>query len=248
MMSDHIAAHAASRRERSSEPARGTVRPARLALLAATAAVAGGALWYISGDPGGSWERGQALFTSAGALREFVLGFGAWAPLAFFLVQVAQVIAAPIPGAITTAAGAAIFGMGTGLALSLSATMVGSVAVFAAARGWGRPVAARLVGEQVVARYAGILDDAGGLWLFLMMLLPFLPDDALCAVAGLSRISFWRFLAAVTLGRLPVMALTAYVAAGVMADSTGAWVTGGLVVAALLALAFVGKRIKVKDE
>ena len=45
------------------------------------------------------------IFTSVEALQAYVRGFGAWAPAIFILLQIAQVIFAPIPGNVTRLAG-----------------------------------------------------------------------------------------------------------------------------------------------
>lgn len=50
------------------------------------------------------------VFKSTQALQDYVEGFGVWAPLAFILLQLIQVIVAPIPGNVTTLAGGALFG------------------------------------------------------------------------------------------------------------------------------------------
>lgn len=86
---------------------------------------------WLAADVGALWEGAGRLFGSPEALRGYVSGFGAWAPVAFFLAQVAQVILAPIPG-VTTVVGPLLFGPWFGTALVLAGGMVGSVVLFAA--------------------------------------------------------------------------------------------------------------------
>jgi uncharacterized membrane protein YdjX (TVP38/TMEM64 family) len=76
------------------------------------------------------------------------------------------------------------------------------------------------VGAATFDRYAGVVSAHGGLWLFLIYLLPLLPDDAICAVAGLSRISFRRFLLLSTVGRLPGSVLSVFAAVQLLAAPT----------------------------
>lgn len=203
-------------------------------IWAPLAIAASGLAWWLVGA--GGWAELAEAFSSPERFRAWVRGFGAWAPLAFWLAQVAQVIVAPIPGGLTVVAGAVMFGWEYGLALSLSGIGVGSLILFALARRLGRPLVTRLVGELVVARYAGLLDRAGGLWLFVAFLVPFAPDDALAAVAGLSRLTARRFLALVLLGRLPMMAVLSYAAAGAVDGSARMWAVGapGVLLVAVL--------------
>jgi uncharacterized membrane protein YdjX (TVP38/TMEM64 family) len=115
----------------------GATTSARLWLAALLAALGTLILvWLLS--PGLRSDMGQvALFLSAldaAALRDWILSFGAFSPLVYFLVVVAQVIVSPIPAGPVTFAGAMIFGVPQGLALSMAGSVVGSVLVFAAAR------------------------------------------------------------------------------------------------------------------
>lgn len=190
-------------------------------------------------DWGALWEGTRRVFGSPEALKEYVLGFGVWAPVAFFLAQVAQVILAPIPGGVTTIAGPLLFGPWVGTALILAGGMVGSVVLFALVRRWGPPLAVGLVGRKNFKRFSGAFDDEKGMLLLVVMLVPFVPDDVAVAVAALSRVSFRRFVVLVALGRLPGWAATAFVASDLVGRSAGTLVTVGLAVAVATALVFV---------
>ena len=198
------------------------------------AAVALAAAWFA----GGPWEGVREAFASPEALRGYVLGFGVWAPVVFFVAQAAQVILVPLPGGATAVVGVLVFGPWAGGALGLAGGLAGSVALFALVRRWGRPLAARLVGPKNFERYAGVLDDGKGALLLVVMLVPFVPDDVAVAVAGLSVMSFRRFAVVVALGRLPGSAVTALVAADLMGRSAGTLVAVGLAVAVAAALIF----------
>ena len=174
----------------------------------------------------------------AAVVREFVLSFGPASRAAYFLAMVAQVFVAPIPSAPVSLMGVLVFGFWEGLALSLAGSVVGSVLAFLAVRRWGKPLVAWLVGEETYVRYAGNLDGQG-LWLFAVLLVPFTPDDAAVALAGLSKIQFHWFLPLMIAGRLPGSVLTALLASGWVTGSSAALITAGMAVAAVLALGFV---------
>jgi uncharacterized membrane protein YdjX (TVP38/TMEM64 family) len=178
---------------------------------------------------------------NAVGIRDWVLSFGPFSPLAYFLVVVAQVIVSPIPAGPVTLAGALIFGVWKGLALSVAGSVVGSVIVFAAARRWGKPLVLRLVGKDVFGKYAGRLDDEGW-WVFVILLVPLMPDDAVCALAGLSAVSFRRFVVLMVVGRLPGATITTLLASDFVTGSVAGWITAGLVLVVLLALGFTYRR------
>src|SRR5215216_4006640 len=200
-------------------------------------------LWSLS--PGLRSDLGQvALFLSeldAAHTRDWILSFGVFSPLVYFLVVVAQVIVSPIPAGPVTFAGAMIFGVPQGLALSMAGSVVGSVLVFAAARKWGEPLVIRLVGEETFYKYSGRLDGEGW-WLLAILLVPFMPDDAVCALAGLSAVSFRRFLVFMVVGRLPGATLTALLASDLMTQSAAGWIVAGMVLVALVTLGFIYRK------
>ncbi len=111
-------------------------------------------------------------------------------------------ILSPLPGGLLPAVGALAFGPWMALALTLGGVAAGSMVVFALARRWGKPLVRRLLKPQTIERYTGVLAARGGLWLFVIVAIPVLPGDAVCALAGLSSISFRRFIAASTLKHL----------------------------------------------
>ena len=181
---------------------------------------------------------GEAYATG---VKDFVLSFGTFSPIAYFFAMVAQVFVAPIPSAPVYLVGSLVFGVWEGFGLSLAGSIVGSVL----ARRWGEPLVERLVGGEVYRRYVGVL-GGGGWWLFAVLLVPFAPDDAAVALAGLSGLSFWWFLPLMVVGRVPGHATTALLASGWVTGSAAAWITAGIVVAAVLVLGLAcGERLEI---
>jgi uncharacterized membrane protein YdjX (TVP38/TMEM64 family) len=168
------------------------------------------------------WERLSYVFGSPAEFRSWVEGFGAWGPVAYVLALAAQVIVVPVPGTLFPPVGALAFGAWPAFALSLAGLALGSALVFLIARRWGRPVALRLAGEDRIARYEAVIAARGGLLLWLVFLLPLLPDDAVCAMAGVSAISFRRFLVIATVGRIPAVAVGVFGMAGL--EGAPGWV------------------------
>jgi uncharacterized membrane protein YdjX (TVP38/TMEM64 family) len=133
--------------------------------------------------------------TSIEALRDYIQGFGKDAYIVFFLIQLLSVIIAPIPSHISTLAGAAIFGMWASFIISWTAIAAGSVIVFILARKFGKPFVDKIISARISDRYKGLITPGRGeTVLALLLFLPFFPDDALCFLAGISRIKPVRFL------------------------------------------------------
>lgn len=169
--------------------------------LAALSAIA--AVVLVGGDIAPTWTVLWETVADPAAFRAWVEGLGGWGPIAFLLAQAAQVVVVPVPGALFAPVGAVAFGAWPALGLSLAGMVLGSAAVFLAARRWGRPLAVRLVGPDRIHRYGQLMTARGGLLVWLVFLLPLLPDDAMCALAGLSGLGFRRFILIAAVGRVP---------------------------------------------
>jgi len=177
------------------------------------------------------------VLTDAVALREFVAGFGVWAPLAFVSLQAFQVVFAPLPGQVLGFAAGYLFGAGWGTVYSLVGVTVGSAGAFVLSRKFGRPYVARVVAPETLAEFDALPEERGLLGLFLAFLVPGLPDDAICFVAGLTDIPLWKLVVVAVVGRLPGFLLAALAGASV----AGAHLLRAFgVVAVLLALSVVG--------
>lgn len=81
--------------------------------------------------------------------------------------------------------------------------MIGTALAIGLARRLGRPLVERWASAEIIARIDAYIERHGALVFFLIFLLPFLPDDACCFVAGLSRVPFRKLMVAAFFGRLP---------------------------------------------
>lgn len=134
-------------------------------------------------------------------LAAYIQSSAPWSHLVFFGVQLASVILAPIPSNLTAAVGGVMFGMLPAFLLTYGAVVSGSLFVFSLARGLGQGFATRLVGKKLSEKYLDIIRRKQDVFLLLAFLFPFFPDDLLCILAGLSDISWRRFLLLCLLAR-----------------------------------------------
>lgn len=148
-------------------------------------------------------------------LSLFFDGLGRAAPYAFLGVQFLQVLFAPIPGQVMGLLGGYLFGFWQGLLLTMIGLGIGSFAAMLLGRLLGERLVRRVVPSSILEKFDYLI-SGGGLWNFFMLfLLPALPDDAICFVAGLTRWRISRLLLVCLLGRLPGMAVLTFVGASV---------------------------------
>ncbi len=148
--------------------------------------------------------------TDPAVWRETIAGFGAFAPVAFVVLQAAQVIVAPIPAPVTAIVGGYLFGTVAGTAYSVVGATVGSYVAYTLSRRYGRAYVERTFDSSLVERFDGVVERAGVPGLFALFLLPGFPDDVLCFTAGVARVDRSTFLGLILVGRTPGFLLTSY--------------------------------------
>jgi uncharacterized membrane protein YdjX (TVP38/TMEM64 family) len=140
------------------------------------------------------------VITDQKAVSAYLQGFGALGPTVLFLLLVAQVFIAVIPGHALMVTAGYVYGP-LGLCVVITSTIIGSQAAFLIARRFGRDLIYKVTSSKVIERWDGIAKHQGILFYFFSFVLPVFPSDLMCYVAGLSTISTRRFLIANILGR-----------------------------------------------
>lgn len=145
------------------------------------------------------WE----LFKDRNQLRSYVESWGAWAPLAFILIQAFQVVIAPIPGELTGAVGGFIFGGVPTIVYSSLGLTIGSMIAFLAARVMGLPLVKLVVSKEALEKFHFLTERRGALLALILFAIPGFPKDILSYILGLSPMGFPAFVTVCTLGRIP---------------------------------------------
>ncbi len=176
--------------------------------------------WVFRNELSGMW----AWFSSMDAVTTSMHKAGIWGPATLFILFVLQVFLAFIPGQALMVACGYLYGFWGGFLLSWLSLVVGGELAFVLARRYGRPFAERWVSPQVLSRWDKAAEGQGIVFFSLSLVLPLIPNDAMCYVAGLGKISRPRFVTANMLGRGMACALTSAAGAFGGAFSWQAWV------------------------
>ena len=124
-----------------------------------------------------------------------------------------QVVFAPIPGQAVALAGGFVFGFWKGWALTTLGLAAGSLIAMLLARALGVQLVRRFVPQGVMKRFDSLIEEGGYTTFFMIFLLPVLPDDAVCFIAGLTKLKLLPLSAVCLLGRAPGMAVLSLVGA-----------------------------------
>jgi uncharacterized membrane protein YdjX (TVP38/TMEM64 family) len=186
-----------------------------------------------------------SFFSDRAKVHGFVMRFGPWAPFAAILLHMTQVLLAPIPGQVIDAVNGYLFGTAWGTLYSLIGVIAGSSLAMALARRFGRPWAERLIKKETLERLDSYSRRRGAFFLFLIFLLPFLPDDVACFLAGLTPLPLAELVVLAAIGRLPGIFVANFVGANA---ATLTETQGAAFIIALVTIALAFWRYQEKIE
>ena len=203
----------------------------KLTLVAGTPAL----VWLSRGPLATAWS----WFSDREAVTTTISQLGMGGPLVLAVLFVLQVFLAFIPGQALMVACGYLYGFWGGFLISWLSLVAGGEAAFVLARRHGRSFAEKWISPQILARWDKMAKGQGILFYTMSLVMPLVPNDAMCYVAGLGRITHRRFTLANLLGRGMACAITSWIGAyGLQAPSYVWIIVAVLAVLALLAWQF----------
>jgi uncharacterized membrane protein YdjX (TVP38/TMEM64 family) len=175
-------------------------------------------------------------------LRDYILSFGLWAPVASCFLMVLQALVAPVPSFLITFANGLAFGVFWGWMLSLFGHILAAAVCFGISRSLGRVPVEVLVGKTGLQSADRWFARWGIYAVFVGRLIPGVAFDVISYAAGLTRMRFRNFLAATALGIFPQTFLYSYLGRQAPQYVGLFLVTSALVVAAVVTVAILRYR------
>jgi uncharacterized membrane protein YdjX (TVP38/TMEM64 family) len=217
-----------------------TIRWLRLLLLTSAAAVFG-VLYLLSDGFRSETNRAVGILGRGdiAGLRDYIVSFGLWAPVASCFLMVLQALVAPVPSFLITFANGLAFGVFWGWMLSVFGHVLAASVCFGISRALGRIPVEVLVGKAGLESADRWFARWGVYAVFAGRLLPGVAFDAISYAAGLTNMRFRNFLAATTLGIVPQTFLYSYLGrqapqyVALFLVTTGIFLLGVIVVAAV---------------
>lgn len=176
------------------------------------------------------------------AIKDYILSFGALAPMVSMLLMMFQSIVAPLPAFVITFANAWVFGWAQGAFYSWTGAMLGAILCFYISRFLGRPVAEKLVTATALKKMDGFFEEYGNYTILICRLVPFISFDVVSYAAGLTGMSLWSFLIATGVGQLPATIVYSFVG-GSLGKETKALLYGILGFCLLVVVSLILKKV-----
>jgi uncharacterized membrane protein YdjX (TVP38/TMEM64 family) len=133
---------------------------------------------------------------------------GPYGPPGIILSQFAQVLIAPIPP-VTPAISGMLYGTAMGTFYSFIGAALGSLVAIIIGRRYGREAVEKFLSEEAMQKFDRYTSGHGYLPFIVLFVFPGFPDDALCFIAGLTRLDLKKLFLISSIGRIPGIALLA---------------------------------------
>ena len=147
------------------------------------------------------WIPLSQVGTSSAELRAWIEELGPLAPIAFVLLNIVQIIVAPIPGYPVQVLGGLLFGLVPGSIYTVGGMVIGGTLAAWLGRRLGRPWLERRMGPEKL-RHWSEMARINSFWIWwLILLIPL--GDVPYFLAGLSRIRLTAFALAILASRGP---------------------------------------------
>ena len=142
------------------------------------------------------------LLTSPEVLVNRIKKYGIIGPIIFLLLQIVQVVFPVIPGGASCLVGPLAFGPIEGFIYNYVGLTLGSIVAYMLSRNFGLPLIKKLFKEETINKYLKYIRTKKFETIFFWgIFLPGAPDDLLCYIAGISNLTFRKFLIIILVGK-----------------------------------------------
>lgn len=155
--------------------------------------------------------------TDIEGLREIIAKCGTWGWVVFILLfTTCSTLLCMIPATSATfiAVSIILFGALYGFIISTISVFLASSLMFLIGNTLGEKTIEKLVGKKSLEKAQNLLDMKSKMLLPLMFLFPVFPDDALCMVAGMTKMRYWYFAIIVAIFRTVGVATICFLGSG----------------------------------
>lgn len=182
------------------------------------------------------------LFRNPEEVRALLKGWGVWAPLGVFVLQLIQIVVAPLPGNVMAFVGGYALGFWPTVVWLMFGVLAGATVAFLIARIFGRRLLKLFVPAAALERFDSFILHRGTFYIFLLLLVPNPLGDWVYYLAGLTGVPLLFFLLLVLIARLPSNILECAVGASATRFGFREWLVLLLVVAVLAGIYLLNQR------
>jgi uncharacterized membrane protein YdjX (TVP38/TMEM64 family) len=175
-------------------------------------------------------------------LRRQLLDLGVVGVLVLLAVALSHAII-PFPTEIVTGAAGFVYGFWLAVPVLLVCWLASALLAYWLAERFGRPLARKLIGTERLARAERAMERGGATTLLSLRLIPFVPYNAICYAAGITRVPLGRYSWTTVVGITPLTCLVAYLGSRLESPNFTDWRLW-VVVVAFVVVVVAGSRLR----
>jgi len=168
-------------------------------------------------------------------IAQWVEQFGFWGPVLIIFTMTAQMFLFIVNATLLVLVSILAYGPFWGSLLALLSICVASTVGYFIGQALGRQAVHKLIGEKTERKISGFMDSYGMGAVAIARFSPFLSNDAISFVAGILKMSYWKFMGATLAGITPLIILIAW-----LSESMDRLETGLIWISAISLAAFIG--------
>jgi len=143
--------------------------------------------------------------------KEFIGKFGAFGIVVMFLIQVAQIIVALIPGEVIEFMAGCMYGWVWGLMLCLAGIALGQVLIFKMVKKFGKEFVEAAAGSKAMEKFKFLNDEKKlKATIFLLFFVPGTPKDLITYAVPFTPIKLRDFIILTLVARIPSVVSSTY--------------------------------------
>lgn len=168
-------------------------------------------------------------------ISAWVRQYGIWGPLCIILAMTAQMFLFVINVTLLVLVCILAYGPILGSLLAVASICVASTIGYFIGRSLGLHTVHKLIGQRTEEKITGFMENYGTGAVAIARFSPFLSNDAISFVAGILKMSYWKFMAATLAGITPLIILIAW-----MSESMDRLQSGLIWISAISIAGFIG--------
>lgn len=142
-------------------------------------------------------------FRNPEELRLLVKSWGIWAPLGVIILQLIQIVVAPLPGNVMSFVSGYALGFWPTIVWLILGVLGGATLAFTIAKLSGRRFLRLFISREAMFKFDSLVLKRGLFYIFLLLLVPNPLGDWVYYLAGLTGMGYYTFLLLVFIARMP---------------------------------------------
>ena len=161
--------------------------------------------------------------TNINSIRNIISNSGKYGIIIYTLLTASMLIFLcfiPLLNTSLAILGIAIFGAKTAFITNMIAVFISTSVLFLIGDKLGEKFASKLVGKKSLDEAQNLIDHKSRFWLPFLFITPCIPDEAICLVAGMTKIKYWYLVTVSMIYHAVEIGLFCFVGSGIIKWST----------------------------